>query len=481
MKTIPYHIQRNRHCPSCTPCHTRVAVAAAENTFSVRWLLVLLAFALLLCLPARARAIAPDSPRMTPVVRAVQAVAPAVVNITSTHIVEGQRISPLEQFFGPGFPGFPGFDMPGGRRVKQKRVSLGSGVIVDGDKGLVLTNAHVIAGGDEVMVHLLDGREFAATVKGADPDFDIAVLQIRGASKLPAVKLGDSGDIMPGETVIAIGNPFGFNHTVTTGVVSALGRTIRNKDGAFTDLVQTDAAINPGNSGGPLLNIEGVLIGINTAVDTRAEGIGFAIPINKARRVMHDLMSAGRVAPLWLGLDLQDVDGRTAMALGLRDAGGVLVTAVFPGSPAAKAGIAPGDVLESINASPVRDRRDYLDILRNQTAGTALRLQVLREGGPVKLDATPEPFIDADARALVERRWGFSAAQTAQGVVVRQARADGPADFLRQGDRITAVGSAEIRTMEDFLQVFRKERMSGQVLLQVVRNGKGYYARLIPQ
>ena len=477
MKTTHNHIQNFRRSQ---PGRPRVIAVAADSTLDMRWLLVLLAVALLLCLPARAKAIAPDSPRMTPVVRAVQAVAPAVVNITSTHIIEGQRISPLEQFFGPGFPGMPGFDMPGGRRVKQKRVSLGSGVIVDGEKGLVLTNAHVIAGGDEVMVHLLDGREYTATVKGADPDFDIAVLQIKGASKLPAVKLGDSGDIMPGETVIAIGNPFGFNHTVTTGVVSALGRTIRNKDGAFTDLVQTDAAINPGNSGGPLLNIEGVLIGINTAVDTRAEGIGFAIPINKARRVMHDLMSAGRVAPLWLGLDLQDVDGRTAMALGLRDAGGVLVTAVFPGSPAAKAGIVPGDIVESINASPVRDRRDYLDILRNQTSGSALRLQVLRDGGPIKVEATPEPFSDADARALLERRWGFSAAQTAQGVVVRQARSGGPADFLRQGDRITAIGSAEIQTMEDFLQAFRRERMSGQVLLQVVRNGKGYYARLIP-
>ena len=479
MKTRPIYIQRNLPCRGRSR-PGRVEEAAVEGNFALRLFFLMLAAALLLCTPSRAGAVAADSPRMTPVVRAVQAVAPAVVNITSTHIVEGQRLSPLEQFFGPGFPGLPGFDMPGGRKVRQKRVSLGSGVIVDGEKGLVLTNAHVIAGGGEVMVHLLDGREFVATVKGADPDFDIAVLQIKGASKLPAVKLGDSGDIMPGETVIAIGNPFGFNHTVTTGVVSALGRTIRNKEGAFTDLVQTDAAINPGNSGGPLLNIEGVLIGINTAVDARAEGIGFAIPINKARRVMHDLMSAGRVAPLWLGLDLQDVDSRTAMALGLRDAGGVLVTAVFPGSPAAKAGIVTGDIVESINTSPVRDRRDYLDILRNQTTGTSLRLQVLREGGPVKLEATPEPFSDTDARALLERRWGFSAAQTAQGVVVRQARADGPAEFLRQGDRITAVGSAEIRTMEDFLQAFRKERMSGQVLLQVVRNGKGYYARLIP-
>ena len=482
MKTTPIHIRNLRCRAGSSIClrSGRVEAARADNALALHVLFLLLAAALLLCAPARAGAVALDSPRMTPVVRAVQAVAPAVVNITSTHIVEGQRLSPLEQFFGPGFPGLPGFDMPGGRKVRQKRVSLGSGVIVDGEKGLVLTNAHVIAGGDEVMVHLLDGREFPAAVKGADPDFDIAVLQIKGASKLPDVTLGDSSDIMPGETVIAIGNPFGFNHTVTTGVVSALGRTIRNKEGAFTDLVQTDAAINPGNSGGPLLNIEGVLIGINTAVDTRAEGIGFAIPINKARRVMHDLMSAGRVAPLWLGLDLQDVDGRTAMALGLKDAGGVLVTAVHPGSPAARAGIVPGDILENINSSPVRDRRDYLDILRNQTAGTSLRLQLLRDGGPLKLEATPEPFGDAEARALMERRWGFSVAQTGQGVVVRQARADGPAGFLRQGDRITAVGAAETQTMEDFLQAFRRERMSGQILLQVVRSGKGYYARLVP-
>ena len=195
---------------------------------------------------------APDSPRLTPVVRAVQAVAPAVVNITSTHIIEGHRVSPLERFFGPGFgPGFPDSSGFGAQPRKRKRVSLGSGVIVDGRKGLVLTNAHVIAGGDEVMVHLLDGREFPATVKGAEPDFDIAVLEIKGAHDLPAVRLGDSTDIMPGETVIAIGNPFGFNHTVTTGVVSALGRTIRNDGGVFTDLIQTDAAINPGNSGQP--------------------------------------------------------------------------------------------------------------------------------------------------------------------------------------------------------------------------------------
>ena len=460
----------------------RVFPAFFVISHALRWRVLPLLAALFCCLASlpAAAAPAPGSPRLTPVVRVVQAVAPAVVNITSTHVVEGQRLSPLEQFFGFGISGLPGFEDFGGAPRRQKRVSLGSGVIVDGVKGLVLTNAHVIAGGDEIMVHLLDGREFPARVRGADSDFDIAVLELTGARDLPAVRLGDSDDILPGETVVAIGNPFGFNHTVTTGVVSALGRTIRSKNGAFTDLIQTDAAINPGNSGGPLLNLEGVLIGINTAVDARAEGIGFAIPSNKARRVMTDLLGRGRVAPLWLGLELQDVDSRVAMALGLREARGVLLTRVFAGPPAAGTGLAAGDILESINGSPVRDRRDYADILRNQTAGTPLRLQLRREGAVLQRSLTPAPFSDAVARALMERRWGFEAAQNGRQVRVSRVRRDGPAAFLRQGDVIAAVGGAAVRSLDDLLQAFRRERMAGQVLLQVARGGKGYYARLTP-
>ena len=176
--------------------------------------------------------------RRTPVVRAVAKASPAVVNITSTG-VEGRRYSPLEEFFG-GFDGMP---------AQRKRVSLGSGVIVDGTRALVLTNAHVVQGGTDIVVRLNDGREFKATLRGADSDFDIAVLKLEGAKNLPELPLGDSSDIMPGETVIAIGNPFGFRHTVTTGVVSAVGRSIHSDSGLYTDLIQTDAAINPGNSG----------------------------------------------------------------------------------------------------------------------------------------------------------------------------------------------------------------------------------------
>ncbi|MBQ3060140.1 MAG: trypsin-like peptidase domain-containing protein [Desulfovibrio sp.] len=417
---------------------------------------------------------APDSPRLTPIVRTVQAVAPAVVNITSTRIIEGQRLSALEQFFGRGLDGFPAV----GPR-QQKRVSLGSGVIVDGTRGLVLTNAHVISGSTEVMVHLQDGRSFEAEVKGAEPDFDIAVLAIRGAHDLPSVALGDSSDILPGETVIAIGNPFGFNHTVTTGVISALDRTIRSAGGVFTDLIQTDAAINPGNSGGPLLNMEGALIGINTAVDARAEGIGFAIPVNKARRVMTDLMETGRVAPLWLGIFGEDVDSRMAAALGLREARGLLVGTVFRESPAAGAGIMPGDIIETINGSPLRDRRDYVNLLRNQTQDANLRLNIRRDDKILTLDIRPAPFDDATAKKLLEERWGLAVEPARQGMRIRKVQRNGPASFLRVGDIITAVGGTRINNMDDLLQTFRSERLAGQILLQIVRNGRGYYARLV--
>ena len=413
---------------------------------------------------------AADSLRMTPVVRAVKGVAPAVVNITSTKVEPGRRLSPMEQFFFPGAP-------PVGK--ERVRTSLGSGVIVDGAKGLVLTNAHVVAGGDEVHVNLLDGREFTADVVGAEPDFDLAVLKIRGGNKLPEVRMADSGDLMPGETVIAIGNPFGFNHTVTTGVISALGRTIRNNQGLFTDLVQTDAAINPGNSGGPLLNILGELVAINTAIDARAEGIGFAIPVNKARRVMEDLVGQGRVAPLWLGLSAQDVDQRVAMALNLKKPLGVLVDDVYAGSAAAKAGLRSGDVIVQMGSAEVRDRREYLSYLRNHTPGSTVRLTLMRAGKSLQMEVKPEPFSDADALKLMERRWGLTVKDGRNSVLVTRVQNNSPMTMLKSGDGITAVGNVRVESVKDFIQAFRTQRMARQVLLTVTRGGKSYYAKVI--
>lgn len=434
-------------------------------------LAVLLALAAPLFCPVTAAA-AGESPRLTPVVRVVRDVAPAVVNITSSRAAPSRRQSPLERFFGQDFDPF-------GRTRSEKRVSLGSGVIVDGARGLVLTNAHVVSAGDEIMVHLRDGREFPASLKGSEPDFDLAVLEIKGASNLPQASMGDSADIYPGETVVAIGNPFGFNHTVTTGVVSALGRSIRNENGMLTDLIQTDAAINPGNSGGPLLNLEGRLIGINTALDARGEGIGFAIPINKAARVMQGLVSGGRMAWLWLGILGQDIDRASARALALQDTNGVLVSQVLDG-PGKKAGLMPGDVITSMNGARLTGGRDYVNALRNQTGGESVRLHVLRDGKGRDISVTPTPFEDAAAEKLMERRWGFTARADRGGMTVQSVRAQGPAAFLRKGDLITSVGNERVRGRDDLLQAFRRERMANEVILGIMRQGNPYYARLMP-
>ena len=426
--------------------------------------------AALLCFALPAKALEETSPRLTPVVRAVRQAAPAVVNITSTQAIQRRRASAFDLFFPELFPGWP--------RQQMERTSLGSGVIVDGANGLVLTNSHVILGGGDIKVRLQDGREFDAELAGAEPDFDIALLRLQGASHLPAVRMGDSDDIMPGESVIAIGNPFGFTHTVTTGVVSALGRTIRSEDGLFTDLIQTDAAINPGNSGGPLLNILGELIGINTAIEARAEGIGFAIPINKAQRVMRDMLDKGGVDPIWLGLAAQDVDQRVAAALRLPKAQGILVTELYAASPAAKAGIKAGDVITDIGNTVLRDRRDYQDALRNHTPDSPARLVLYRDGTRMELRIKPEVFSDALAERLMEQRWGLAAADAKDGALVTRTMPQGLARELRQGDLIVKIGNMRIQSKADLLRAFRQYHMSGQIMLAIVRGGKVFYGTL---
>lgn len=411
------------------------------------------------------------SERVTPVVKAVSRAAPAVVNITSSSPEQGR----VEKFFGSGFDFFG--EIPGRAR---KRASLGSGIIVDGKKGYVLTNAHVLAGGNEIRVHLQDGREFPASIKGMNADFDIAVLEIKGAPDLPSVPMGDSTDLMPGETVIAIGNPFGFSHTVTTGVISALNRSIRHNGGMLTELIQTDAAINPGNSGGPLLNIDGALIGVNTAIDARGEGIGFAIPVSKARRVMDGLMSRGKVEPLWFGIMAQDVTQRIAHSLGLHKPGGALVTHVSAGSPAEKGGLKPGDVIVSLNGAQLRDKRDYINALRNQASGSAVKVDLIRDGTPKTLRLTPVPFRDDLARKLLEDQWGLTATERKGRVSIASVDKKGPAQFLRKGDIIRAIGETPITSLDDLLNVYRRERMSNRILLLIERNGRAYYAQLAP-
>ncbi len=439
-----------------------------ENKLFLLQLTIVTALLCLTCAPASAE---PAAERVTPVVKAVKESAPAVVNITSTKIIQGRRALPLDRFFPPEF-------FPGQREKVQK--SLGTGVIIDGEKGLILTNAHVVAGGDEVKVHLLDGRSYEASIAGAESDFDLAVLKVKHSKeRLPSVRLGNSSDLMPGETVIAIGNPFGFSHTVTTGVISALGRTIRNEDGLFVDLIQTDAAINPGNSGGPLLNILGEVIAINVAIDLRGEGIGFAIPVNKARRVVAELLNQGHVVPLWFGLAAQDVDMRMANAIGLPRAMGIIVTAVYEDTPAAHAGIKPGDVILTIGKTTVQDRHDYISVLRNISPGERVDVGFLREGKGLQATMTPTAFSDAAAEKLMRARWGLSVRDWRGGAQITDVKSGGPADFLRPGDIITNAGNMRINSRADLLKAFRQNRMSSQVMLIIMRDRKAHYARLI--
>ncbi|MBW2175211.1 MAG: trypsin-like peptidase domain-containing protein, partial [Deltaproteobacteria bacterium] len=242
-----------------------------------------------------ARTLPADVPRENAVVKAVKNVSPAVVNISSEYEVV-KRSNPFFDFgLDPFFDSFfKDFFEPNYKR-RYKRNSLGSGVIIDGTRGYILTNEHVIARSAKITVLLRDERELEAELVGAAPDFDLAVLRIQSKEPLPAIQMGNSDDLMIGETVIAIGNPFGFSNTVTTGVISALNRSIQAESRTYRDFIQTDASINPGNSGGPLLNINGDLIGINTAIYSKAQGIGFAIPINKAKRVVDDLIRYGEI------------------------------------------------------------------------------------------------------------------------------------------------------------------------------------------
>ena len=333
-----------------------------------------------------------DHLRENAIVLAVRKASPAVVNISSEFEIRRHR-SPfsglgIDPFFESFFKDF--FD-PGYER-SQKRTSLGSGVIIDGNRGFILTNDHVIHKTGSITVILNDEREFKAKIIGADPDSDLAVLKIDSRDPLPAIEMGDSDDLMIGETVIAIGNPFGFSNTVTTGVISAIHRSIRTEDRVFHDFIQTDASINPGNSGGPLQNINGELIGINTAIYAKAQGIGFAIPINKAKRVVADLIQFGEVIPVWIGVFLQDIDDQLARYMTLPDIKGVLVREVEKNSPASKSGIRPGDIILYIGNSKTPSVEDYLLSVKNYAKGDFVPFKIYREGKTISISVEASVF-----------------------------------------------------------------------------------------
>jgi serine protease Do len=407
--------------------------------------------ALLTC-AVSAHAHADQASRRTPVVAAAESGAPSTVNIVST-----QAVVDSGNPFVRGDPVFDEFF----RRFMNPRPSqvqsLGTGVIIHRD-GYVLTNEHVLAGSTQIRVSLADGRQFDATLVGGDPTSDLAVVRVHADGPLPAPKLGNSDDVMIGETVVAIGNPFGLNHTVTTGVLSAVNRSIRGDGREYHGFLQTDASINPGNSGGPLLNLDGEVIGINTAILGNAQGIGFAIPINRARRIVDDLIQHGEVVPAWLGILLQELTPQLREALGTEGSPGVLISTVYADTPAARAGMLRGDVVISVDGADVRTRRDFYEIARSLTVGQRTLLVLDRAGERLTVELGAEKFPESRADEFAQVLLGLELAersaeleakydvQTQRGVfVVRVVSHSAAAERgLRPGDVVLQIGQDRV-------------------------------------
>jgi serine protease Do len=309
-------------------------------------------------------------------------VKPSVVNVFTAQVV---RQSPLH-----GFPGFAElFGLPQRDRIQR---SLGSGFVLDA-QGYVVTNYHVVRGADQILVQLEDGTDAPATAVGAEPAIDIALLHVNERDLEP-VTLGDSGNLEVGEWVVAIGNPFGLSHTVTAGIVSAKGRDYRDigmGQRGYQNFIQTDASINPGNSGGPLVNVSGEVVGVNTAIASAAQGIGFAVPINMVKVILPQLKRQGRVVPAWIGVGIAELTPEAKQRLDLSF--GVSVTEVYEGGPAAAADVRPRDVILRFNSAPVHDVTELSWMTNTAGPGNTVTLQVLREGRvlDLKLKVAPKP------------------------------------------------------------------------------------------
>ncbi|MCP4747578.1 MAG: Do family serine endopeptidase [Desulfobacteraceae bacterium] len=422
--------------------------------------------------------------RKTVVVEAVEKVGASVVNISSEYEIRKQNhpfgFNPLfDNFFGDFF-----------EPRTQKRANLGSGVIIDGERGYILTNAHVIEKRATIKVLLQDERQFEAQIVGADPDSDLAVLKILSKNGLPSVAMGNSDDILIGETVIAIGNPFGFSNTVTTGVISAVHRSLKfDQRNILHDLIQTDASINPGNSGGPLLNINGDLIGINTAIYSKAQGIGFAIPINKAKRIVDDLISYGHVIQAWLGFGVQELDPRTANYLDLKASSGVIVAQVENGGPAGQAGLETGDFVLAINKDKVNSHAAFQAITKGITAGDTIEIKIIRAGKTKKLKLKTSVFPENKVPDLVWRTMGLTLqdidktsknsyrSQTNQGVVISAVRKNSYLSSVgvEPGDIILQVDEHPISSMKDFTKAAIKTRLKQSLVILLKRHGQLYH------
>ena len=444
-------------------------------------------------------------------IRVAERVGPAVVSISTEQIEQVQRYfrghpffgqDPFDEFFreffGENSPGGPGG--PGGGPQEFKRFGLGSGVLID-ERGFILTNEHVVADADKITVTMADGREFSGEVKGKDLRSDLAVIKI-DVKNPPVAKLGNSDDLRTGQWAIALGNPFGLvgasarnvgsEPTMTVGVISALHRHLpraARADRDYSNLIQTDAAINPGNSGGPLVNLQGEVIGINVAIisgSAQSAGIGFAIPVTKAKAVLEALIEGRKVLYGWLGVQIQDITEDVAEYYGLPDRQGVLVYQVLTDSPAQTAGLKDGDIVKIFNGVAVKDSRELVDVVGRAKVGHHVPVEILREGKrqTVTVEVGERPTEDTLAEGAGESWRGvrvaeltpqlaerFELSPDATGVIVTEVEADSPAAEagLQPGDIINEMNRMPIVSLEAYRQATAK--VQGNAL---VRTHRGY-------
>jgi len=429
--------------------------------------------------------------RITPVVRAVQETKAAVVNVSTYEKVK-ERVNPFTGYTGdPYFDRFFNDFKDPRYENKSIRTSLGSGVIID-ENGYLITNWHVVQNSSTIKVATLDEKEYDALLIGSDPKSDLAILKIKSSQPFPRVKIGDSDSLLIGETVIAIGNPFGLSNTVTTGVVSALHRSIKKDDEQYENFIQTDASINPGNSGGPLLNIKGELIGINTAIYGEAQGIGFAIPVNTAKRIINDLLRYGEVRSPWLGIYVQNLNRKIAQQFSYLGKYGVMITTVLPASPAYQAGLKRGDIIIAIEQQPVKSKESFATMLYSYTADNTIALSVFRDSSQkeyaIKAIAFPVTLVDEvcwkvlgiavmENNAAVAKKYGLYADQ---GVVIKSTQDNGQAEQrgLKPGDIMLQINENEIKNMEDFKKNIARNAQRETILVLIQRGPYGYYLNL---
>ena len=394
--------------------------------------------------------------------------------------------NPFGDFFGP-------FE---GNQPDRKQQGVGSGFIMS-KEGYILTNNHVVEDADQIKVKLAGGKEFDGKIVGRDPKTDLALVKIAGDSDLQPLKLGNSDDLKVGNWVVAVGSPFGLEQTVTAGIVSAKGRVIGS--GPYDNFIQTDASINPGNSGGPLINLQGEVVGINTAIIASGQGIGFAIPINMAKEIAPQLQKRGHVTRGLLGVTIQDVTPELAKSLGLKESKGALVSQVVPGGPADKAGIEQGDVIVNFDGQPVGDSKDLPRIVASTPVGKTVTVKLLRDGKEVerqaKVGEMEEENTSEAAKSPIHPSLGVTVQnltpqiarelglKKSAGVVVTGVEPGSPAAeaMIQVGDVIQAVNRKPVKNVDDFVKIVEKAKGGGSLLLLVQRGANSLFAAVTPR